>query len=215
MAGLLDLLAGAQAQPAKQQLGSQFGLSDDMTQKAMAALIPALAAGLKSNASKPGGVEALLGALNKGSHDRYIDEPSLLGRPETRNDGNSILGHLLGSKDMSRSVASQASQKTGLDSTILKQMLPVIATMVMGSLSKKSQEQDTLSQLAGMLGGAQPQQQQSSGLGGLLGGLLGGGRQQQQAPQSDGLGMLGALFDADRDGSAMDDIFQMVLKGRG
>ncbi|MEM7329198.1 MAG: DUF937 domain-containing protein [Pseudomonadota bacterium] len=214
MAGLLDLLAGAQAQPAKQQLGRQFGLSDDLTQQAMSALIPALAAGLKSNASKPGGVEALLGALNKGSHQRYIDEPSLLGRPETRNDGNSILGHLLGSKDVSRAVASRAAEKTGLGDDILKQMLPVLATMVMGSLAKKSEEPDTLSQLAGLLGGGQAQQQpQNSGLGGLLGGLLGGGRQQPPA-QSNGLGMLGALFDADRDGSAMDDIFQMVLKQR-
>ena len=213
MAGLLELLAGAQAKPAKQQLGQQFGLDDAATQQALAALIPALAAGLKSNAGQAGGVESLLGALSKGNHGRYIDEPSLLGRPETRDDGNGILGHLLGSKDMSRSVASHASQKTGLDTGLLKKMLPIVATMVMGSLSKRSQEPDTLSQLAGMLGGGQSQAQ-NGGLGGLLGGLLGGGRQ-QQAPQSDGLGMLGALFDADRDGSAMDDIFQMVLKGRG
>ena len=212
MAGLLDLLAGAHAQPAKQQLGQQFGLSEDMTQQAMAALIPALAAGLKSNASQSGGVEALLGALSKGSHSRYLDEPGLLDRTETRNDGNSILGHLLGSKEVSRSVASRASEKTGLSSDLLKQMLPIVATMVMGSLSKKSEEPDTVSQLAGMLGGGQSAQ--GGGLGGLLGGLLGGGRQQQQQPASDGLGMLGALFDADRDGSAMDDIFQMVLKGR-
>ena len=211
MAGLLELLAGAQAQPAKQQLGQQFGLSEDMTQQAMAALIPALAAGLKSNASQPGGVEALLGALNKGTHSRYLDEPSLLGRPETRDDGNGILGHLLGSKEVSRSVASRASEKTGLDSQLLKQMLPIVATMVMGSLSKKSEEPDTVSQLAGLFGGGQPQQ--SGGLGGLLGGLLGGGGGQRQA-QPDGLGMLGALFDTDRDGSAMDDIFQMVLKSR-
>lgn len=214
MAGLLDLLAGAQAQPAKKQLGQQFGLSDELTQQAMSALIPALAAGLKSNASKPGGVEALLGALNKGSHQKYIDEPSLLGRPETRSDGNGILGHLLGSKEVSRAVASRASEKTGLGDEVLKQMLPVLATMVMGSLAKKSEEPDTLSQLAGILGGGQAQPQaQSGGLGGLLGGLLGGGRQKQPA-QSDGLGMLGALFDADRDGSAMDDIFDMVLKQR-
>ena len=193
MAGLLDLLAGAQAQPAKQQLGQQFGLSEDMTQQAMAALIPALAAGLKSNASKPGGVEALLDALNQGNHGQYLDQPSLLGRTETRDDGNGILGHLLGSKDLSRSVASQAAEKTGLDSKLLQQMLPIVATMVMGSLSKRSEEPDTVSQLAG---------------------LFGGGRQ-RQAPQNDGLGLLGALFDADRDGSAMDDIFQMVLKGRG
>lgn len=212
MAGLLDLLAGAQAQPAKQQLGQQFGLSEDMTQQAMAALIPALAAGLKSNASKPGGVEALLDALNQGNHGQYLDQPSLLGRTETRDDGNGILGHLLGSKDLSRSVASQAAEKTGLDSKLLQQMLPIVATMVMGSLSKRSEEPDTVSQLAGMLGGGQASS--GGGLGGLLGGLFGGGRQ-RQAPQNDGLGLLGALFDADRDGSAMDDIFQMVLKGRG
>ena len=211
MAGLLDLLAGAQAQPAKQQLGQQFGLSEDMTQQAMAALIPALAAGLKSNARQPGGVEALLGALNKGTHSRYLDEPSRLGRPETLEDGNGILGHLLGSKEVSRSVATRASEKTGLDSQLLKQMLPIVATMVMGSLSKKSEEPDTVSQLAGLFGGGQSQK--SGGLGGLLGGLLGGGGGQRQ-PQSDGLGVLGALFDADRDGSAMDDIFQMVLKSR-
>ncbi|MEM9571297.1 MAG: DUF937 domain-containing protein [Pseudomonadota bacterium] len=210
MAGLLDLLAGATAQPAKRQLGQQFGLSEDVTQQAMAALIPALAAGLKSNASKPGGAEALLDALNRGAHSRYLDDPSLLSRPETRDEGNGILGHLLGSKDVSRSVASRASEKTGLGDDLLKQMLPVVATMVMGSLAKKSEEPDTLSQLAGLLGGGQSQ---NSGLGGLLGGLLGGGRQKQPA-QPDGLGMLGALFDADRDGSAMDDIFQMVLKQR-
>ena len=210
MAGLLDLLASAQAGPAKQKLGQQFGLNEDMTQQAMAALIPALAAGLKSNAGKPGGAEALLGALSKGGHGRYLDDPELLGHQDTVEDGNNILGHLLGSKEMSRSVASQAAAKTGLESDMLKQMLPIVATMVMGSLSKKSEDSDTMSQLAGMLGGSG---QQSGGLGGLIGGLLGGG--QKQAPQADGLGMLGALFDADKDGSAMDDIFQMVLKGRG
>ena len=212
MSGLLDLLAGAQAQPAKRQLGQQFGLSDDLTQKAMTALIPALAAGLKSNASQPGGVEALLGALNKGGHARYLDDPSLLGNTATRDDGNGILGHLLGSKDMSRSVANEAARKTGIDSAILKQMLPLVATMVMGSLSKRSEEPDTLSQLGGLLGGG-ASNAQTGGLGGLLGGLFGGG-QSKAAPQESGLGILNTLFDADKDGSAMDDIFQMVLKGR-
>lgn len=214
MSGLLDLLTGAQAQPAKRQIAQQFGLSEDMTQMAMSALIPALAAGLKSNAGKPGGAESLLEALNAGSHSRYLDEPALLERPETRADGNNILGHLLGSKDVSRAVASRAAEKTGLGDDVLKQMLPVLATMVMGSLAKKSEEPNTLTQLAGLLGGTQAQPpQQSGGLGGLLGGLL-GGRAQQQTPSPNGMGMLGALFDADQDGSAMDDIFQMVLKQR-
>lgn len=213
MAGLLDLLGGAQAAPAKQQLGAQFGLNDAMTQMAMKALIPALSAGLKSNASKPGGIEALLGALQGGQHSQYIDEPVRLSHAQTRDEGNGILGHLLGSKDMSRSVASQAAQSTGIDAGLLRKMLPVVATMVMGSLSKRSQEPDVMSQLMGMLGGAQAQPEpKQTGLGGLLGGLLGGGKPPVQ--QSAALGGLGALFDADGDGSAMDDIFSMVMKGR-
>ncbi len=216
MAGLLDLLSGPQAQPAKQQLGAQFGLDDNMTQMALKALIPALSAGLKSNASKQGGLEGLLGALQKGNHSRYLDQPEYLGRPETVEDGNGILGHLLGSKEVSRSVASHASQKTGIDSTLLKQMLPVVATLVMGQLSKRSQEPDVLSQVMGALGGGAPQpaSRQQSGIGGLLGAIFGGQRQPQRqaAPAAAGLS---ALFDADGDGSAMDDIFQMVLKARG
>lgn len=216
MAGLLDLLSGPQAQPAKQQLGAQFGLDDNMTQMALKALIPALSAGLKSNANKQGGLEGLLGALQKGNHSRYLDQPEYLGRPETVEDGNGILGHLLGSKEVSRSVASHASQKTGIDSTLLKQMLPVVATMVMGQLSKRSQEPDVLSQVMGALGGGAPQPapRQQSGIGGLLGAIFGGQRQPQRqaAPAAAGLS---ALFDADGDGSAMDDIFQMVLKARG
>ncbi len=213
MAGLFDLLGGAQAAPAKQQLGAQFGLDQNMTQMAMKALLPALSAGLKSNASKPGGLESLLGALQGGRHEQYLDEPSRLEQSQTRDDGNAILGYLLGSKDMSRSVATQAAQKTGLDAGLLKQMLPVIATMVMGSLSKRSKQPDVMSQLVGMLGGqSQQPAPQAGGLGGLLAGLLGGG--QKAATPAAGLGGLGALFDADGDGSAMDDIFKMVMKGR-
>jgi hypothetical protein len=218
MAGLLDLLNGAQAQPAQQQLGAQFGLDENMTQMAMKALIPALSAGIKSNASKPGGIEALLGALQGGQHSQYLDQPERMSQQQTRDEGNGILGHLLGSKNMSRNVASHAAEKTGIDSDILKQMLPLVATMVMGSLSKKSQEPDVMSGLMGMLSGAQPQPApKAKGLGGLLGGLLGGAKRQQQqpAPATNPLGALGGLFDADKDGSAMDDIFQMVMKGRG
>ncbi len=214
MAGLFDLLGGAQVAPAQQQLGAQFGLDENMTQMAMKALLPALSAGLKSNTSKPGGMEALLGALKGGRHEQYLDEPDRLGQSQTREDGNGILGYLLGSKDVSRSVATQAAQKTGLDSGLLKQMLPVIAAMVMGSLSKRSKEPDVMSQLMNMLGGAQAAPAaKPSGLGGLLGGLFGGG--QKPAPQqAQGLGGLGALFDADGDGSAMDDIFKMVMQAR-
>ena len=76
--------------------------------------------------------------------------------PATVADGNAILGHILGSKDVSRSVAAQASQQTGIGSDLLKQMLPVVATMAMGYLSKQTasgnvQQEGLLGMLTPML----------------------------------------------------------------
>ena len=56
-------------------------------------------------------------------------------------EGNGILGHLFGSKELSRAVAAQAAQATGIGQEMLKQMLPVIASMIMGGLFKQSTAQ--------------------------------------------------------------------------
>jgi len=212
MAGLnlMDMLMGAAGDGARAEMGAQLGLNQDQTSMAIKALLPALSAGLKSNAEQPGGIEALLGALSKGDHDQYLDQPQRLRQPQSTVDGNAILGHLLGSKDMSRSVASSASQKTGISDQLLKAALPMVASMVMGSLSKQTKDPNVSDHLMGAFGGQA--QQKSSGLGGLLGAVMGGGSN----PQSSGgmAGMLGNLLDADSDGSAMDDIFDMVMKRR-
>jgi len=210
---LFDMLTQASGGAAVQQVSQKTGLSQDQTSMAIKALLPAIAAGLQRNAGQPGGLQSLLGALENGNHDRYLDQPETLAQPEAIMDGNAILGHLLGSKDTSRAVASQASQKTGIDSQLLKMILPMIATMAMGSLSKQTKEPNMLQALAGVLNGAQPQAP-SGGLGGLLGGLLGGGQKQAAQQPQGALGMLGGLLDADGDGSPMDDIFKMVMSRR-
>lgn len=215
MAGLnlFDMLNGGAGQGAVNQIGQQFGLDAASTQAAMKALLPALSGGLKRNVSQPGGLESLLGALNNGNHDRYLDQPDQLGRPESIADGNAILGHLLGSKETSRAVAARASQRSGVSDSILKQMLPVIATMAMGALSKQTKEPSVQQSLFGaVLGGNAPQAgvESRGGLGAVLGSLTGAKREQQA--QANPLGMFGNLLDADGDGNAVDDIFDMVMK---
>jgi len=44
--------------------------------------------------------------------------------------GNQILGHIFGSKDTSRDVAAQASQQSGVDTDVLKKLLPIVAGAV-------------------------------------------------------------------------------------
>ncbi|PHS27130.1 MAG: hypothetical protein COA83_01005 [Methylophaga sp.] len=115
----------------------------------------------------------MLGALGKGNHQRYVDDPNTLSEPESLRDGNKILGHLLGSKDASRQVASQVASSTGIGSSIIKKLLPMVATMLMGAMSKGAQSNGMLDMLAGAISGGG---NNSGGLlGSVLGSLMGGG----------------------------------------
>jgi len=135
---LLQAILNAQGGGAVQHLSQNFGLGQDQTVSAVQALLPALAAGLQRNTSQQGGLENLMAALSGGSHQRYLDDPSTLGLEDTVRDGNGILGHLLGSKDVSRQVAARASAQTGIGADVLKKMLPLVASLAMGALSKQS-----------------------------------------------------------------------------
>jgi hypothetical protein len=134
---ILDAMLGAHGEDTTQQLGRQFGLTDSQVSAAMSALVPALAAGFQKNMSSPQGLEGLLSALGGGQHQRYVDDLGALDLPGTTADGNGILGHIFGSKDVSRQVASRAAAQTGLGENVLKQMLPIIAAMMMGAMSKQ------------------------------------------------------------------------------
>ena len=223
---LMEMLLNGQGQQSAMNAGQQVGLNSSQTQMAMAALLPALSGALKRNAQQPGGLEALMGAVQRGGHDRYLDNPQMMNDPGTVQDGNAILGHLFGSKDMSRAVAARASEQTGIGTDILKKLLPLAATMVMGSLGKQSRQpgmQDMLMGLAAqqLMGG---QRQTGGGLGSMIGGILGGGRKPRsvgmsapQAPQAGtgmggAMGLLNKMMDADGDGSAMDDLFEKFMK---
>jgi hypothetical protein len=186
---ILEAIMQAQNGGAVDQLGQQFGLDSRQAESALGALLPSLAGALSRNASQPGGLDGLLGALAGGQHARYLDDPSTLADSATTDDGNGILGHVFGSKEVSREVASRAAQQTGIGADLLKQILPIVAAMVMGGLAKQSSTGAGFgAPPAGSLGpsGAMP---------GAGGGLL---------------DMLTPMLDRNRDGSALDDVLDMA-----
>jgi hypothetical protein len=150
---ILDAIVKAQDGAAVQQLGSQVGLAPDKATAALAALMPALAGGVQRNIQSQGGLASLMTALSSGNHGQYIDNPTSLADPSAVTDGNGILGHLLGSKDASREVASRAAAQTGLSADVLKRMLPLAATLMMGAFSKQSGNASSATAALGGSGG--------------------------------------------------------------
>ena len=115
-------------------------------------------------------------------------------------------------------MAGQAAQQTGLPVDMLKKMLPLVATMAMGSMSKQTAQPSMAQGLAGLavnqlMGGGVKGGIASAVVGSLLGGKK---RQQQQVQQQhqQGLGLLGKMLDADGDGSMMDDVLKLAMNRR-
>ena len=89
---LMDLLQTSGDGDSVGQLASAVGLGSSDTSKLVESLAPALMRGLQKNTASDDGLAGFRRALETGGHDRYIDDPSLMGAAETRADGNDILG---------------------------------------------------------------------------------------------------------------------------
>ncbi|MGD1935817.1 MAG: DUF937 domain-containing protein [Candidatus Phaeomarinobacter sp.] len=199
---LMNILMEAQQGQSADVLARQFGLDKGQANEALGALVPALTAGVKRNTAQEGGLASLLGALASGSHDQYLDSPGTLSTPQAVEEGNGILGHVLGSKDVSRQLAANTASKTGISDDVIKKMLPVVASMVMGALSK---------QAGG--GSAYEGDADSGDLGSLVGGVLdsvmSGGSKSGGSKAAD---LLTSALDQDGDGSMLDDVIGKLWK---
>ena len=177
-----------------QSMARELGISEADAANGAQALAPAILGGFKKQAqTQPGGLDGLgglIGQLGGGGLLADVLSP----QPTNVNQGNDVLGQIFGSKDVSRAVAQDASTRTGLDSGLLKKMLPIVAMMITGSMAKQQ------SNVAAAGAGA-------GGIGGLLGGLLGGGA---SSGQSSGLAGLASMLDMNGDGNPLDDLLRMT-----
>jgi hypothetical protein len=214
MMNLFEMMMQAQGGNAVNNMARQFGLQPDQAQGAMEALLPAFQMGMQRQAQSTDGLQNLIQMFGGGQHAAMHDADGDGIPDDAQAQGNDILGQLFGGKEVSRAVAAQASAMSGVSDSILKQMLPVMASMLMGGMFKgamgnglgglmgQAMQGGLGGMMGNMMGGGQPQQQAGGGLmggllGNLLGGMMGGGRPQPQ-PQADpmmaGLDMLKGMF---------------------
>lgn len=160
------------------QIARELGVSNDQAASGAAALLPAILGGFKQQArTQPGGLGDLVNILGGLGGGGLLDDV-LSPQPTNVSRGNDVLGQIFGSKDVSRTVARGASARSGLDPELLKKMLPMLAMLVGGFLSRQGP-------VAGPSAGAMPRA--------------------QAAPRG-GLGDLASMLDFDGDGNPLDDI---------
>ncbi len=139
---------------------------------------------MANNTRQPDGAESLANALGDHSPSIFDGLGALLGGG---GDGAKILGHVFGNRQTN--VEQNLAGQSGLNLDVIMKLLPILAPLVMGYLSREKQ---------------------SKGLdAGGLGAVLGQERQAVEQKQP-GLGGLAAILDADGDGSIIDDVLGKI-----
>ncbi|KQP40690.1 hypothetical protein ASF49_20155 [Methylobacterium sp. Leaf104] len=124
MFNLFDILQ-AQAGANAQGFGRQFGLSPEQSLRAMEALMPALTMGLQRNvAHDPTGFAHLFNLVG----------PTAPMAPSATPQMDMLVKQLFGSPHLSQAVLQQAATVSGVAMPALKQMLPVMAGMVVAGI---------------------------------------------------------------------------------
>ncbi len=212
---LLDMIAQQLGGDQIQQLSQQLGTSPQATQQAISAALPALLGGLSKNASSPDGAAALASALDRDHDGSMLDNlggllgmlgggqsggggglgsligmaSSMLGGAQSASmnpraaNGDGILGHILGNKRAG--VEAGISQASGMDTSQVAKLLPMLAPIVMGYLGKMKQQEGL--DAGGLASVLQQERQDMTAREPALGGLMG-------------------MLDMDGDGDVMDDV---------
>ncbi|HKM01966.1 MAG TPA: DUF937 domain-containing protein [Sedimentibacter sp.] len=184
---LMELLSGQLGdEKVLKQLSNSTGADSSQIQQAMKLGLPALMQAMGKNAASKDGASSLAKALDNHKDDNVDDIENFL-KNVNKEDGSKMLNHILGSKNTS--VQRNLAKQTGLKSDQASDLMSQLAPLLLGALGKQKASQNV----------------DSSGLAGMLAGALGQGKNDSNLMSS-----VSALLDADKDGSIVDDLSNML-----
>jgi hypothetical protein len=161
MSGLEDLLS----QIPTSDIASKIGVDENEVNKAVQLLVPVLVGGLHDNAQDPehasrieSAADSQAGLLDGGVNVDHVNEA----------DGAQAIARIFGGNDAAQ-VASALAGGGGGNSDLLKQLLPILAPIVLAYVGKQLGQKN------------EPAKQESGGalndvLGSILGGVAGGNK---------------------------------------
>lgn len=186
---MFDLFRQAQGGAAFDNIARAYGMSPEQMRAATAALTPAFMQGFQRNVMSDEGAQRFADLFQTDAYARAFEVQAAALDPVNRPAGENALGAIFGNKDVSRAVAAQAAAASGVQAQIIRQVLPVLASILMGGFVKSLQG-------AGVQQGAPapaPQPAPSAPpspfpgpLGDMLGQIFGSAGRPQQAPGGGG-----------------------------
>ncbi len=192
MGNLLEDFMGSMGSQVTDQLSSSLGINKGVAGKIIPQVLPMILGGLKKQKDERGGADRVDHILNKyGSSSVLDDIGGLFSSKAQESNPDPALGGLLG--DAGVQASNLFGKQFNLDGNTASKIIPMLAPLVLGFLTKKRDDGagssgiaslldadgdgSVLDDVAGFLMSGLGSSSSSSGgglLGGLLGSLLGG-----------------------------------------
>jgi hypothetical protein len=146
---ILDSVLSTGGDAVVNQLANKFGITGEQFNTAVSGLVPALAGGIKEKIA--GGDTKLANVFSDPKFTQFAGSPAALAGPGAAETGSQLLTQMFGSSDTTAMISTVA-EKAGINSGIVQNMLPMVATLVGSMLSRKiaagENMSDTLTELA-------------------------------------------------------------------
>jgi hypothetical protein len=202
---LNQILQSAQGGQGVNNLANQFGLTPEQTQAAINGMIPAFSQAMQGAMNNPGALGSILSQIASGVHGASYSgtatpsgaSPSTVGIPGT--PGSDVLSSIFGNPQIMGPLTQHISQVSGVSPQVLAQMMPAVASMIMGGLMHNMSNQG----FGGVLGQLASAASQPGGLGSILGGSAPGATPGAGANSGGLFGtLLNAVFGGGQSGAA-------------
>lgn len=167
---LLESIGGS----VSDKLAAQNVVTKDQALAALSSLSPVLLGGLKRKQAEVGesGLEALM--VDAGASDDDFDVDGALQNDLSGSRGD--LGKILDSNSQDQTVMA-LSQKLGVGKSVAKQLLPILAPIILSMLMKKGQQDTGTSTRSGGISSILDRDGDGSIIDDIAGMVLGGGQQ--------------------------------------
>lgn len=192
MSDFINDLLGNLGGGATDKIGSSLGIDPQIIQQAIPVIAPMILGGLKNQSTNFGGQDRVDHILNKYGDPGVLENvDGMIENKLGQSNVDPNLGGLLGNSGSS--VSNLLSEKFGIDGNTAMKIIPLVAPLILGYLSKSKNENQEgsagfasfldqngdgsiLDDITGLLSGSGQKENtgQGGGLMDLLGGLLGG-----------------------------------------
>lgn len=136
MASFIDEFMGSYGPEVAKQLSSKLGIKKKTASQLIPEVAPLILSGLKRQKDERGGAKRIDHILNKYGSDSVLDNiGSLFSQRASEDDSDPQLGGLLGQSGTQ--ATDMLASKFNLNSNVAMKIIPMLAPLILGALTKK------------------------------------------------------------------------------